>query len=209
MPTPLTPSSDEAAEWAREELSRAVYSTEPTLWQIILREIWGFLERLLGHGESLQSIVMPIVLVAVTLSFLVIALIWGRNLRRGTRETAQPSGTIWDENDERDAAAIRAAAHDAAAQGDYPLAVIEAFRALVREATERGVVHTKTGTTAVEAVGLLRHHYPERGQRLEEAARLFNGTLFGTQQRNEREFRALIELDDELRRAEPARGASR
>lgn len=198
MPAPLTPSSEEARDWATQELSRSVYSTEPSLWERIWDWIWDVIDKILSQGEGLDNIVMPVVLFSAIAAIIFIAIAFGRNVRRTSETTSPADAAMWDENDERPADSIRVAAHEAARAADFSLAVVEAYRALVRSVEERDIAATGAGMTALEAAGVVARPFPTHRDQLFSAAQLFNAGLYGTERLSRSDFESVVALDQSL-----------
>jgi hypothetical protein len=146
---PVTPDADEARRWASEELANAEYNRAESGWvDAVIR--W-FMELLngfdsLGNGTPPLRVIV-VILIVLAIVALVIWLVAGplRASRKAERENAV------FEDDQRTSAQMRAAAQQAAAHGDFDTAVLEMYRALVRDLEERAILDDRPGTTAFEA----------------------------------------------------------
>jgi hypothetical protein len=104
----------------------------------------------------------------------------------------------------RSAAQYRADADRAAADADWRTAVLERFRAVVRELEERGVVPEQPGRTASEAADAAAARLPTLAAPLRAAARLFGDVRYGDRDATAAEDARLRELDAGVRAARPA-----
>jgi hypothetical protein len=102
----------------------------------------------------------------------------------------------------RSAAWHRAAADAAVAAGHLRTAVLERFRAVVRELEERAVLAEQPGRTAGEAAQAAASRLPALGERLTAAARIFDDVRYGDRP-------ATPEMDDALRELDAALLAER
>jgi len=196
MPTPpLLPDSEEAREWAREELSRSVYSTAPSLWERLREWLADLLETLAGYGGGLDVAFLPVVIVLVGAAAILFAALYGNSRRRGA---LAPAGAVWAGDDRRSAAELRAAAGAARDAGDYARAAVEMFRAIVRAAEERGEVEASAGMTAVEVARALAAQFPDHHPGLQAAAGVFNEAMYGRGHAEPADVEHLTHLDAAL-----------
>ena len=84
-------------------------------------------------------------LVVVVVLVVVGLLVFGLPRLRRRRRVAEP---LFDDQDRRDLRALRRAAAAAAEAGDWPLAIEERYRAIVRGIVDRDLVRVHPGTTA-------------------------------------------------------------
>jgi hypothetical protein len=176
MAPPLDPSRDEAARWARDELSHAVYAQhEPGLAERALLWLWHTLQTLrlpAGPGGTSGLVIL------VALVLLVVLVVW---LRAGplrgpaARATRQPvlAGAV------RTAAEHRALADRAAAERRWHDAVQERFRAVVKTLEERGLIDQLPGRTAQEVAADGARALPALQPPLRAAARVFDDVCYG------------------------------
>jgi hypothetical protein len=197
---PVLPDAEQGRRWAREELAGPGYE-RPGL---VRRALQWLLERLqelpLPHGSG-SALVGGVLLVVVAL-----LLAWA--LRRAGGPLARRRGTTGDavfEAGPRSAAQHRADADRAAAAGDWRTAVLERFRAVVRELEERGVVPEQPGRTAGETVDAAGVRLPTLAAELRAAARLFGDVRYGGRDPGPGGDAALRELDARVPAARPER----
>lgn len=201
---PLTPDSDEAGQWARDELSRGVYSDSPSLWEWLWEKIVDLIDKIVTASSGLDSIFLPLIILAVVAAVVILALVFSGPVRRRRRSQPVRVGGVWQGDDARSSAQLRAAATDAAAVGDFTLAAIEQFRAIVRRLEEHSVVEATTGMTAVEVAATAGTEMPGFAEQLRAGAGLFNESLYGTRPATQAQFTDLRRLADALESAHSA-----
>ncbi len=200
---PLVPDSEEAAEWAREELSRSVYSSAPSFWEWLWEKFLELLEKITSLGSGLGPAFVPLIILTLVAAVIILALTLSGPIRR--RRAADTPGAMWQDDDARSAAQLREAAHTAATGGDFTLAVIEQFRATVRALEERGLLETTRGMTAMEVAGTAALVFPQRSEPLHRGADSFNEALYGNRPATHAQYIALRDLERDLKDAQPAR----
>ncbi len=197
---PVLPDAEEGRRWAREELAGPGYE-RPGLVRRALE--WLF--------ERLQTIPLPegqgSSLLAGVLVLLVAALVGWALFRAGgplaRRRAAAPDAVF--ERRARSAAEHRAAADAAAAAGDWRTAVVERFRAVVRDLEENGVLAEQPGRTADETARTGGVQLPAVAADLHAAARLFDDVRYGDRDAGPAADATLRELDARARRARQGR----
>jgi hypothetical protein len=190
---PVQPDADQGRAWARAELAGPEYE-HPSL---VRRALEWLLDRLahlpLPHGSG--TAITGTLLVAALLALLAWA-VWRAGGPLGRRRAAAED--VFDDAT-RSAAWHRAAADAAAAAGDLRTAVLERFRAVVRELEERAVLAEQPGRTADEATGAAAARLPGLGARLTAAARIFDDVRYGDRPATAAMDDALRDLDAALR----------
>jgi Domain of unknown function (DUF4129) len=190
---PVQPGADQGRAWARAELAGPEYE-HPSL---VRRALAWLLDRLQdlpvphGSGTAITGTLLLAALVAL--------LAWA--LRRAGGPLARrraPTEDVFDDAT-RSAGWHRDAADAAAAAGDLRTAVLERFRAVVRELEERAVLAEQPGRTAGEAARAAASRLPALGQRLTVAARIFDDVRYGDHPATAAMDDALRELDAALR----------
>lgn len=203
---PLEPSREQARSWAREELARREYSAaEPGPLERAIAWVLERLEALSLPGNPSEAVAWTVLALLVAV---VIVLVLRRTGlpgrpprgRRGARELFETAATT--------AAQHRAAADAAAAAGDLRTAVLERFRALVRDLEERAVLVEQPGRTADEAARAAAAALPALAEPLARAARLFDDVRYGDLPATPDADRSLRQVDDAVRRERPARAGA-
>lgn len=194
---PLEPDRDQARQWAVDELAKREYAEQrPGALSQLLDWILEQLDKLSGLGGPGQGTGTAFALVAgvVVVLVAVAVLVTGRVVRRARQADPAPvfdgtSGT---------ARTHRGAADEAAARGDWRTAVVERFRAVVRELEERAVLVPQPGRTADEAAAEAARWLPGLGDPLRSAARLFDDVRYGDRPADAAGDAALRALDAQV-----------
>lgn len=197
MEPPVTPDRDEARRWAAEELSNPRYPDARPGW---LDQLWrDFLDWLasldgdgLGPGPDLA---VPLIVV-LALVLIIAAIVFVRP-RLNARRKREP-GDLYGDDDTVDAEAYRRRAISAADGGNWPAAVVDQFRALVRSAEERDIIDARAGRTADEAAGQLGQVFGTTHARLLAAAGIFDAVRYGEQTATQADYESVRRLDADL-----------
>lgn len=201
---PLTPSADEARDWARTELSKAIYDQSPTLWDRIrdwLGDLWA---RLFQSDNLLGPALLPVIVLLGVALVVGIAVLIGGPIRRRRLRGVGGSMEVLDD-DARSSAQLRAAADAAAAAGDHALAVLERFRSVVRSLDERAVLEDRRGRTAHEAAVAAGARLAPCAADLRRAGELFDGVCYGDTVPGAAEDEWLRQVADRVARTRPSR----
>lgn len=171
---PVTPDAPTARRWAVEELADPAYHRQESLLLRLLRWLAEQFDGVPTLGVS--PLVAALVVVGV-LAVVVALALWIAGPVRRSRAAAERA--VLARDDRRSAAELRGAADAAAAAGDYSLAVVERFRAIVRDLEERAVLDERPGRTALEVVAEAGRELPSVAGGLREAADLFDDVAYG------------------------------
>jgi hypothetical protein len=196
----LRPDPDRARSWVERELSRPEYH-EGLLTRFLrwLGDLWSGLRLRALDASPLSTFAAVVVLVVlVVLAALVVSRVRREPLRGGGHAPAPVGATATPDEH-------RAAAEAALAAGAHDRAVVEAFRALAVRAVSRGVLEERPGLTAHELAVDLGPAFPAQAERLRSSSVLFDLVFYGDQPATAGDARAVLELDDALRAARPAR----
>jgi len=194
---PLTPDADDARRAVLRELTGSEYlAAQPSWLDRAAQAFWDWLGSLrFGGTEGAPAAALIVLLVLVVVVVVVVLLVYGvpRLDRRSTRVAA-----LFGDDDERDSAAMRAAARAAEARGDLTLAVAEAFRAVARSLSERGQVAVSPGTTAHDVARRAGEAFPDLRDELDRAAADFDGVRYLDRPGTLEAYRAVVGLDERL-----------
>lgn len=178
---PVDPDQDTAQQWAKDELAKKVYQDGGSSW---LRDLWNKIIDLLtyrpssGTGSGLANfpvgLVVTIALMVILVGGIVAVIVYGS---RGRRKAAA-SSSVFDD-DARDIASLRDAAASAAERGEWTLAYVERFRAIVRRAEDRGWIAIVPGMTAYEFAQEAATKITGFAVELEWAGELFDEIRYG------------------------------
>jgi hypothetical protein len=199
---PVDPQPPEARDWLIDELAEPVYqAAQPTLFDRISQAIGDWLASLqLGTADGPPALGLTVVIVLVAAALVVAFLVFG--LPRFNRRSAV-AGTLFGEDDDRDADAMRRAAQAAAGRGDYALAIAEAFRAIARGLAERSLVSTTPGTTARDFAGHAGRVFPDASAELVQAAIAFDDVRYLGRPGTAERYAEVAALESRLRSARP------
>jgi len=200
---PLDPDAPEARRWLQDELSKPEYvSAQPNAFDLAMQSIrdWfiGLFEGASGiPGPLLALLVLVVVVVLVVVGLLVFGL---PRLRR-RRRVVEP---LFDDQDRRDLRALRRAAAAAAEAGDWPLAIEERYRAIVRGIVDRDLVRVHPGTTARGVADAAAVPFPAHAEALRSAAADFDAVRYLGRSGSREDYDALTRLEGELAGVVPA-----
>jgi hypothetical protein len=199
---PLDPDAEEARRLLLDELSKPDYrAAQPTWFDLLASAIADWLGSLtLGAAGGPPGIGTLIVVLLVAAVVVVAFLLFGLP-RLNRRSTV--SGSLFGDDDMRDAAAIRASAQQAAARGDHSLAITEMFRALARGLAERTVLTTSPGTTAHDFAVRAGRAFPASAADLATAAATFDDVRYLDREGTSAQYEQVAALERELRAARP------
>ena len=194
---PVDVGRDQARDLARRELTAQVYrDAEPSLWERATSWAWEHLTELLSRAQAALGgagwvFLLLLIVVAVT-----VLVAW----RAGSveRRHRAASATVFDDA-LLSAAEHRRRSHSAADRGEWDVAVIEAFRALVRDLEERGWLDPRPGRTADEAAREAARHFPGAAVALAEAARTFDEVAYGERGGSKEGLDLVRQADDRVR----------
>jgi hypothetical protein len=189
---------DEAAEAAREELTKGIYHRdEPGVISRILNWALDQLVRLLeaiaahspGGGWGLLALLTLLVVAGVVIRWRVGAL---------ARAASRPAEAVFGGR-VRTAAEHRADADAAAACGDLETACRERFRAVVRELEERTLLDERPGRTADEVAWEIAALAPAAAAPLRAAAQAFDEVCYGGRRATPRDDTVIRSADEAVR----------
>ncbi|MGV8884394.1 MAG: DUF4129 domain-containing protein [Microbacteriaceae bacterium] len=199
---PVDPDSPEAKRLLQDELAKPEYqAAQPTWFDTLSAAVFEWLRSLQFAGvEGPPGVALLVVLVAVVIGLVVLFLIFGLpRLNRRSRIT----GSLFGENDARDAAAMRRDAEAAARAGDHTLATAEMFRAIARGLAERTVVTTMPGTTAHEFAVRAGGAFPAYSDALALASASFDNVRYLGGSASADVYDQVARLESDLRVAKP------
>jgi len=191
---PLDPTPDEARSALRRELLKPEYYDDNLVERLIT-----WLRRQLDKGVEAAVDLPPLQTFAAMLIavLLVGALVWlVRRARGSARAPRDKQSVLTDEA--ITAAELRARAEAALTDGRHEDALVDAFRALAVRQVERGRLDDTPGATAHEVAGVLAREYPDRGQRVDTAAVLFDSVLYGDRPATREQALDVLTLDEDL-----------
>ncbi|KQZ08710.1 hypothetical protein ASD23_09995 [Agromyces sp. Root1464] len=202
--TPLDPDAPEARRWLEDELTGPEYqAAKPSPFDVAMQAIRDWFLGLFDGATGLPGPVLTLLLVLLVVALVVVGLlVFGlpRLRRRRRSEVA-----LFDDHDRRDLETLRRAAIAAASAGDWPLAIEERFRALVRGLVEREVVTVHPGTTARAFADAAAGSFPDLAAELRTAAAGFDGVRYLGRAGSADEYARVTELERRIAEARPTR----
>ncbi len=204
---PVEPDADEARRWAEEELSRSVYDDRPNLLERLWTWFLELLERLTDLEASAPPNLVPVLVVLGAVVLIALALYLAGPVHTRRRATRGASHAVFDDT-EATSADLTAAADAAADRGDWALAVLMRFRAIIRSLDERALLDDRPGLTAHEASTAAAARLPDCAAGLTWAGRLFDDVCYGSVRPRATDDARLRELASAVARSRPVSPAA-
>lgn len=200
---PLDPDAPEARRWLDDELSKPQYtSAEPTTFDLAMQAIRDWIVGLFEGATGIPGPVLALLAVLAVAAALVVGLlVFGLPRLRRRRRAVAP---LFDDHDQRDVPTLRRAADAAAEAGDWPLAIEERFRAIVRGVVDRDLVRVHPGTTAHGVADAASVPFPGHAAALAAAAADFDAVRYLGRPGSRERYDELARLDLALEAAVPA-----
>lgn len=189
----LSPTPPEARDWLRQELQGSDYQS-PWL-DSVGRWLMDRLSDLIEGARHLAGLSPA---VTVLMAVVVIALlVWVLPRVRRDKVAAKSAGAVLEDvtitpRHYRDLAA------KALADGRYDEAVLDGFRAIAKDMSDRRVLDDAPGRTAHEVSLLLTSPFPNHADRLAQAADLFDSVRYGHRRASADQASQILRLDAEL-----------
>lgn len=200
--TPLDPDAPEARRWLRDELAKAEYrNAEPNAFDLAMEAVRDWIASLFEGTGGLPAPILTLLAVLLVVVLVVVGLLVFGVPRLRHRRTLAP---LFDDHDRRDLATLRRSALAAAAAGDWPLAIEERFRAIVRGIVERDLVRVHPGTTAHGFTDAAALPFPEHATALHAAAAEFDGVRYLGRDGSQDAYERLTALERDLGGSAPA-----
>jgi hypothetical protein len=199
LPGGLTPTPPQAREWLRQELQGPEYRS-PWL-DSALRWVADLLNGLLEGARNLAGL-SPLITALIALLVLAL-LVWVLpRVRRETVASVAASGPVL-EDPTITARLYRDLASRSLLEGRYDDAVLDGFRAIAKDMSDRRVLDDAPGRTAHEVSLALASPFPGHGDRLAAAADLFDSVRYGHRRANAEQATTIHRLDAELATTRP------
>lgn len=203
---PVEPDAEEARRWAEDELSRSVYDQEPTLLERVWQWFVDLLDSIFATDIPAPPNLVPVIVVLGAAALLAVVIYLAGPLR-SRRRAGQASHAVFDDP-HATSTDLTEAADAAAARGDWSLAVLMRFRAIIRSLDERAIVEDRPGITAHEASTAAAAALPGCAAGLHWAGRLFDDVRYGDVRPGRDEDAQLRELAGQVERSRVAAPAA-
>jgi hypothetical protein len=191
---PLDPSGQEGRDALGRELAKPDYYTDD-----LLDRVAQWLQRLFGdgvEGAADTPAVSTFLAILVVIALLTGVLLLAGRARRTARVGDDAPPALTDEA--VSAAALRARAEAALAEGRFDDALVDAYRALAVRQIERGAIDDVPQATAHELARSLGVAFPTQQRALATAADEFDAVLYGDHPARHDRAAAMLALDDGL-----------
>lgn len=199
----LDPTREQARRWATEELAKGEYArARPGPVQRALTWLWDQIRDLLSQLPAVSGSGWALAAVAVIVVLVIGYAIWRSGGIGPVRPTAGRGGIFGDEA-ELTSAEHRAAADRAVAQGDWETAVVERFRAIVRQLEERTLLAPRPGRTAGEVASEIRTTLPDLADQVSLASDIFGAVRYGGRAATRESALQVQSVDEALGAARP------
>ncbi|NUU04738.1 DUF4129 domain-containing protein [Leifsonia sp. C5G2] len=200
---PVDPSSPEAQEWLREELSRPEYqAAKPTWFDLASKAVFDWIRSLFtGPAGNATSVIVVAILLVLAGLIVAAFLIYGRP--RFNRRSADERSSLFG-SELRTARELRASSESAARAGDWATAIEERFRAIAAALHERTLVRVSPGTTATEFSRRAAAVFGDEAYALLAAARSFDEVRYLERPGTESAYQQAVALDQRLEAARVA-----
>ena len=200
--TPLDPDAPEARRWLEDELAKPEYqSAQPNAFDLAMQAIRDWFVSLFAGASGIPGPLLTLLVVVVVALVVVVGLVvFGVPRLRRRRRAAAP---LFDDADRRDLETLRRAAIAAAAAEDWPLAIEERFRALVRGILERDLIRVHPGTTARSVADAATTPFPAHEPSLRAAAADFDAVRYLGRAGTREQYEALTELERKISATAP------
>lgn len=194
----LTPSPPEARSWLRQELSGPDY--QGSWLDAVIRWVVDQARKILDGAGHLAGL-SPVITVLIAL--VVIALL-GWVVPRVRREpgVTAPGGAVLQDATIT-ARRYRELALRAVQDGRYDDAVLDGFRAVAKDMSDRSLLDDAPGRTAHEVSLALAKPFPDHADRLARAADLFDSVRYGHRRAGAPQAGQILELDADLVSSRP------
>jgi len=196
----LDPTPPEARQWLNDELHGSDYQ-DPWLDQVIrwildhVRMLFDGAGRLANGGLSLVFTVIVAVIVIALLA-------WVLPKVRRESVVARSRGAVLDDLTITPGT-YRKLAAQALADRRYDDAVLDGFRAIAKDMSDRRLLDDAPGRTAHEVSLALASPFPDHSVRLAQAANVFDAVRYGHRRATADQAGEVQRLDAELVRARP------
>ena len=200
----LDPTPAQARQWLSDELRGPDYQ-DPWLTSVI-RWVLDHLRMLFDGASGANSAVSPVITVLVALVMIAL-IVWVLPKVRRESAVARSDGAVLDDLTIT-AGTYRMLAAQALAEGRYDDAVLDGFRAIAKDSSDRTLLDDAPSRTAHEISLALAPPFPDHADRLAQAADVFDAVRYGHRRATAYQAGHVQQLDTELVRTRPLLAAS-
>jgi hypothetical protein len=196
----LDPTPAEARRWLRDELSGTDYH-DPWLDSVI-RWVLRQLAKLLDGVSNLANNGLSPVITALVAVVVIALLVWVLpKVRRDSVAARQNGAVLVDPT--ITPSTYRTLAARAYADRRYDDAVLDGFRAIAQDMSDRTLLDDSPGRTAHEVSLQLAQPFPDHAGRLAQAANIFDAVRYGHRRATAAQADHVMQLDAELIETRP------
>lgn len=200
-----TPDDDEARRWLAEELARPEYGSELSPLTRFIRWILQALSDAASGGDvDIPIEVFVIVGVSIALLVLLLAVLFNP-IRLGDR---RKSSAVFDGEDISIEQA-RERLEESLRSQDAEAVIVWAFRLVVLDLANRGVLRDGPGLTALEAAHHAGRAVPLLAVDLETAAALFDAVRYGDEPATTADVDTMLTLHQRVQAVAPSRSSAK
>jgi len=197
----LDPTPAEARRWLSDELSGPDYHDA---WlDSVIRWVLEQLAKLLDGADNLANAGLSPVITALVAVAVVALLGWVLPKVRRDPVAARRDGAVLVDPTITPSA-YRSLAVQAFADGRYDDAVLDGFRAIAKDMSDRTLLDDSPGRTAHEVSHELAQPFPDHAGRLAQVANTFDAVRYGHRRATAEQAGRVMQLDAELIRTRPA-----
>lgn len=198
LPDGLSPTPPQAREWLNQELKRTEYQS-PWL-DSARRWVTDSLNSLLDGARHLTEL-SPLITALIALGVIAL-LVWVLPRVRRERVASVAAGAVLEDLTIT-SQLYRDLASRSLREGRYDDAVLDGFRAIAKDMSDRRVLEDAPGRTAHEVSLALASPFPGHADRLAAAADLFDSVRYGHRRANAEQAGRIHRLDAELAATRP------
>lgn len=201
----LDPAPAEARKWLSDELRGSSYH-DPWL-ESAKRWVLERLGRLLDGAGNLANSGLSLVVTVLVALVATALLAWVLPKVRRESVAANPHGPVLVDPTIA-ASTYRGLAARAFTAGRYDDAILDGFRAIARDMSDRTLLDDAPGRTAHEISLGLSHPFPDLAERIAQSANVFDAVRYGHRRATADQARDVLQLDAQLARTRPVLPAS-
>lgn len=195
---PVLPDAEEARRLAEAELAKSDYDYSTGFIYRALQRISNFLAETFS-GMHAGPITSPWLILLLIVAIVVVTLVFFSRVRVTARSPQErtPSAVLFA--DDADSAELMKRAQAYLRQSEYTSAFLDLYRATIRHADERALIHDRPGLTAQEAASQVADLGSQYCRQFPRQANIFDAASYGDLVVSQQQVEALLRLDSLVR----------